>query len=122
MSYYYVEMPHGFVTPTNNHEEDQLVVNLEDATPNLNNLISPSHTQGPIGLANLLSLLILPTKRKQGNEPVVDYSNSCGHIKPIFDNSKQKAMDQKNANNLKEQKVKEKEEKKSRKVECTQFA
>jgi hypothetical protein len=42
MSCYYVEMPHSFATPTNNHEEDQLVVNLVDAIPNLDNLISPS--------------------------------------------------------------------------------
>ncbi len=61
---YYVEMPHSLVTPTNNHEEDQLVVNLEDVIPNLNNLINPSQTRGPIGLSNLLLLLILPTKIK----------------------------------------------------------
>jgi hypothetical protein len=96
MSCYYVEMPHSFATPTNNHEKDQLVVNLEDVIPNLNNLVSPNQTQRPIGLVNLLSLLILPTKRIQGNEPLVDYSNSRGHIKPIFDNFETKGNGQKN--------------------------
>jgi len=92
MSYYYVEMSHSFATPTNNHEKDQ----LEDVIPNLNNLISPNQTQRPIGLVNLLSLLILPTKRIQSNEPLVDYSNSHGHIKPIFDNFETKGNGQKN--------------------------
>lgn len=71
------------------------MVNLEDVTPNLNILIGPSQTQGPIELANLLSILISPTKRKQGNELLVDYSNSCGHIKPIFDNFETKGNGQK---------------------------
>jgi hypothetical protein len=31
-------------TPTNNHEKDQLVVNLEDPTLESNNLIGPSQT------------------------------------------------------------------------------
>jgi hypothetical protein len=95
MSYYYVEMPHSLATPRNNHEEDQLVVNFENATPNLDNLISLSKIRGPVGLANLLLLLILPTKKRQGNEPLVDYSNSRGYIRLIFNNSKTKGNGQK---------------------------
>jgi hypothetical protein len=39
ISNYSVEMPYNPTTPTNNHEDDQLVVNLEDHTLELNNLI-----------------------------------------------------------------------------------
>jgi hypothetical protein len=88
-------MPHSLATPTNNHEEDQLVVNFENATPNLDNLISLSQIWRPIGLANLLLLLILPTKKRQGNEPLVDYSNLRGYIRLIFKSSKTKGNGQK---------------------------
>jgi hypothetical protein len=39
---YYVKMPYIFTTPTNNHKENQLVVNLEDFIFELNDLIGPS--------------------------------------------------------------------------------
>jgi hypothetical protein len=73
---YYVEMPHIFATLINNHEKDLLVVNLEDVIPKLNNLIGPNYIQEIVRFANLLLLPILPTKRRQGNEPLVDYSSS----------------------------------------------
>jgi hypothetical protein len=40
----------------NNHEEDQLVVNLEDPTLELNDLIGPNWIQNIVGLVNLLFL------------------------------------------------------------------
>jgi len=40
MSHYYVEMPNSPSTTTNNHKEDQLVVDLEDIIPKLEDLIS----------------------------------------------------------------------------------
>jgi hypothetical protein len=52
----YVEIPFNPTTPTNNHEEDQLVVNLEDPTLELNDLTSPSETQEVVRLINLLHL------------------------------------------------------------------
>jgi hypothetical protein len=41
---YYVEMPFIFTTPTNNCKENQLVVNLEDLTLELNDLIGLNQT------------------------------------------------------------------------------
>jgi hypothetical protein len=40
MPHYYVKMPNSLGTTTNDHEEDQLVVNLKDVTPKSENLIS----------------------------------------------------------------------------------
>jgi hypothetical protein len=56
ISNYYVEMPYNPSTPTNNHEDDQLVVNLEDHTPELNNLIGLNQILQVIGLVKLLCL------------------------------------------------------------------
>jgi hypothetical protein len=72
----YVEIPFNPATPTNNYEEDQLVVNLENPTFELNNLTSPSETQEVVQLINLLRLPQLPTRKRQGKKPLVDYSNS----------------------------------------------
>jgi len=49
-------MPYNPTTLTNNHEDDQLVVNLEDHTPELNNLIGLNQILKVIGLVKLLSL------------------------------------------------------------------
>jgi hypothetical protein len=38
----------------NNHEEDQLVVNLEDPTFELNDLINPNQIQEIVRMVNLL--------------------------------------------------------------------
>ncbi len=59
----YVKIPFNLATPRNNYEEDQLVVNLEDPTLELNDLISPSETWEIIRLFNLLRL---PTRKTQG--------------------------------------------------------
>ncbi len=55
-THYYVEMPCNCASPMNNHEEDQLVVNLEDPTLELNDLIGPNWIQNIVGLVNLLFL------------------------------------------------------------------
>ncbi len=57
-------MPYNPTTPTNNHEDDQLVVNLEDPTLELNNLIGLNQILEVVGLAKQLSLQWLPTKKK----------------------------------------------------------
>lgn len=62
----YVKIPFNPNTPTNNYEEDQLVVNLEDTTLKLNDLTSPSETWKIIRLFNLLRLPWLPTRKTQG--------------------------------------------------------
>ncbi len=53
-THYYVEMPCNCATPMNNHEEDQLVVNLEDPTFELNDLINPNQIQEIVRMVNLL--------------------------------------------------------------------
>jgi hypothetical protein len=52
------------------------VVNLENSNPELDDLTILSQTQGVVELGDLLSLLRLPTRKKHGKEPLVDYSNS----------------------------------------------
>ncbi len=56
-------MPYNPTTPTN--KDDQLVVNLEDPTLELNNLIGLIQTLEVVGLAKLLPLQWLPTKKKK---------------------------------------------------------
>jgi hypothetical protein len=65
-------------------------------------------------LVKLLSLLILSTKRKQSNEPLGLFEFTWSYQTDVLTTLKQKAMDKKIVNKFKEQKVKEKEEKKSR--------
>jgi hypothetical protein len=43
--HFYVEMPLNPLAPTNN-QQDELMVNLEDSNPKLDDLIIPSQTQG----------------------------------------------------------------------------
>jgi hypothetical protein len=72
---FYVEMPPNPPTPTNNQQDD-LAVNLEDSNLELDDIAIPSQTQGVIELGDLLSLPRLPTRRRHGKEPLVDYSSS----------------------------------------------
>jgi hypothetical protein len=51
------------------------VVDLEKITPKPINLIGLNQNE-EVGFAHLLSLLAFITKRIQGNEPLVYYSNS----------------------------------------------
>jgi hypothetical protein len=69
---FYVETSPNPPTPTNNQQDD-LVVNLEDSNLELDDLIIPSQTQGVIELGDLLSLPRLPTRRRHGKEPLLDY-------------------------------------------------
>lgn len=75
MPCYYVEMPNSPNIAINNHEEDQLVMDLEDVILKSKYLISSNKSE-KVGLAHLLSLPTLPTQRRQGNKPLVDYSSS----------------------------------------------
>ncbi len=75
MPRYYVKMPNSPGITINNHEEDQLMVGLEDVTLNSKYSIGSNHSE-EVGLVHLLSLPTLPTRRRQGNEPLMDYSNS----------------------------------------------
>ncbi len=70
-----MEMPQSLTTPTSN-QQDELVVNLDDCSLELDVLTIPSQTQGVTELGDLLSLPRLPTRRKNDKEPLVDYSNS----------------------------------------------
>jgi hypothetical protein len=68
----------------------------------------------------MLSLPTLPTKRRQGNEPLMDYSNS--HVVTLNQYLvilKQNVVDKKIANKLKEKKTKKRGKKRSRRVEGT---
>jgi hypothetical protein len=83
------------------------VVDLEDVILKSKNLIGSNQNE-EVGFAHMLSLLALPTKRRQGNKPLMDYSNS--HVVTLNQYLvilKQKVVDKKIANKLKEQKVKE---------------
>jgi hypothetical protein len=75
MPHYYVEMPNSLSTLVNNHEEYQLVVNLDNFTLESKDPIGSNQSE-EVRLVHLLSLLTLLTKRRQGNKPLVDYSNS----------------------------------------------
>jgi hypothetical protein len=68
-------MPCSPPTPTNN-QQDELVVNLEDSNLELDYLIIQSQTQGVTKLGDLLCLPRLPTRRRHGKKPLLDYSNS----------------------------------------------
>lgn len=69
-------MPCNPSTPTNNHEKDQLVVNLKFFILELNDVIGANQIQEVVGLVNVWSLPQLPTRKRQGNGPLVDYSSS----------------------------------------------
>ncbi len=90
-----VEMSNSSSTTINNHDEDQLVVDLEDVTLESKDLIGSNQSEG-VGWAHLLLVLGLPTKKKQSNKPLMDYSNSSGNIIPIFGYSKIEGCEQKN--------------------------
>jgi hypothetical protein len=51
-------------------------MNLDDCSLELDVLTIPSQTQGVVELADLLSLPRLPTRRRHGKEPLMDYSSS----------------------------------------------
>ncbi len=40
--WYYIEMPYNLATLANNNEQDEILVNLEDLSKELKNLIVPS--------------------------------------------------------------------------------
>jgi hypothetical protein len=65
MPHYYVEMSNSPNTTTNNHEENQLVVDLKDVHLESKDLISSNQSE-EVGLAHLLSLPTLPTRKRQG--------------------------------------------------------
>jgi len=50
-------------------------VDLENVIMKSKDLIGSNQNE-KVGLTHLLSLFTLPTTRKQGNEPLVDYSSS----------------------------------------------
>ncbi len=80
---------------------------MEDVILKSKNLIGSNQSE-EVGFAHMLSLPALPTKRKHGNEPLMDYSNS--HVVTLNQYLvilKQKVVDKKIANKLKEQKAKE---------------
>ncbi len=58
-------MPNSPSTTTNNHEENQLVVDLEDVTMESKDLISSNQNE-EVGLIHLLSLPTLPIRKRQG--------------------------------------------------------
>ncbi len=96
------------------------MVNSEDSNLELDDLTIPSQTQGGTKLGDLLSLPRLPTKRIHGKQPLVDFSSS--HV--VMSNQylvvlRQKALEKKNIDKIREQKTKEKQEKRSRRVEHT---
>jgi hypothetical protein len=83
MPHYYVEMPNSPSTTTNNHEENQLVVDLEDVYLESKDLIS-SNQREEVGLAHLLSLPTLPTRKDKVQQTASGlFQFTCGNIKPI---------------------------------------
>jgi hypothetical protein len=58
-------MPLSPPTLTNN-QQDELVVNLENSNPKLDDLIIPTQTQGITKLGDLLPLPRLPTRKRHG--------------------------------------------------------
>jgi hypothetical protein len=50
-------------------------VDLEDVILKSKNLIGSNQSE-EVGFAHMLPLHALPTKRRQGNKPVMDYCNS----------------------------------------------
>jgi hypothetical protein len=110
-------MPCSPTTPITNLE---LVVNLEDICLESNDLNVSYQTQQVLALAVLLFLPQLPTRRILGKEPLVDYSNS--HV--VTSNQylavlKQKTMDKKAMDKVRELKAKERQEKKSKRFQDT---
>ncbi len=111
--HYYVEMPCNLTTPTTNLQK---VVNLKDPCLELDDLNVSYQTQQVFAWANLLSLLQLPKRRTFGKDSLIDYSSS--HVMtsdPYLVMFKQKTMDKKAMDKVKELKVK-KERKKIEKV------
>ncbi len=95
------------------------MANLENSNLELDDLTILSQTQRVVELGDLLSLPRLPTRRKHGKEPIVDYSNS--HV--VTSNQylvvlRQKALENKIVDKIREQKGKNKE-KRSKWVEHT---
>jgi hypothetical protein len=71
-------------------------VDLEDVISKSKNLIGLNQNE-EVGFVNMLSLLALPTKKKQSDESLVDYSNS--HVVTLDQYLailKQKVVDRKN--------------------------
>ncbi len=72
------------------------MVDLEDVISKSKNLIGLNQNE-EVGFVNMLSLLALPTKKKQSDESLVDYSNS--HVVTLDQYLailKQKVVDRKN--------------------------
>jgi hypothetical protein len=63
MPHYYVEMPKSPGATTNNHENEKLVVDVENVIMKSKDLIGLNQSE-EVGLAHLLSLFTLPTKRR----------------------------------------------------------
>jgi hypothetical protein len=57
--YYFIEMPHIIATLSINHEENELVVNLDDLNHEFNDLSVPIQTQGALRLTNARSVVNL---------------------------------------------------------------
>ncbi len=71
-------------------------MDLEDVISKSKNLIGLNQNE-EVGFVNMLSLLALPTKKKQSDESLVDYSNS--HVVTLDQYLailKQKVVDRKN--------------------------
>jgi hypothetical protein len=72
------------------------MVNLEDSNPELNDLSIPNQTQGVVELGDILSLLRLPTRKRQQKAINGLFQFTCGHIKPIPSNVEIKGIRKKN--------------------------
>jgi hypothetical protein len=90
------------------------VVDLENITPKLNDLIGSNHREKLDWFTYLHCLHYQgQEKTRQRNEPLVDYSSSLVvTLNQYLTILKQKVMDKEIADKLKEHKVKEREKKK----------
>jgi hypothetical protein len=87
MPCYYVEMPNSPNTTTNNHKEDQLMVDLEDNISEFEDLIGSNQSEN-FGFVHLLALLALPRSREdKATQQTISglFQFTCGNIRPIFD-------------------------------------
>jgi hypothetical protein len=94
------------------------VVNLEDLTFELNNLIGLNQILEVVGLAKLLSLQWLPTKKRKQRKEMVHYFSS--HVATSYHHLivlKQKVVDKEIVYKIRELKSKEKNEKRSWRVQ-----
>jgi hypothetical protein len=86
MPCYIVEMPNSLGTTTKNHKENQLVVDLDDNTPKLKDLIGSNHSEN-FGLVHVVGLLALPRLREdKATQQTTSglFKFTRGNIRPIY--------------------------------------